>query len=114
MSRSAVVIVALAALLVGSNAWWAYRLFDVAISFTHLEDSYRADHAALRQALAVIHASAVPGATRESILASATKSAAGPVRVFEKEGFLWVGDLGLRFSEGGQLLEASPSTSSLP
>jgi hypothetical protein len=50
---------------------------------------------------------AEPGATREPVLEAAGSEP------FEKDGFVWVGHLGLRFDDDGRPLEAVPSVEPL-
>ena len=57
-----------------------------------------------RQQVETPAVAAQPGADRDAII-SAARRGSGEV-VFEKEGFTWVGHLGLRFDAQGRLLEA--------
>ncbi|PPE73906.1 hypothetical protein C3942_10930 [Solimonas fluminis] len=99
-------------LLLGSNAWWAARLLDAGISYAYRGDSLQQTTEALRQSLAIIRAAVPPEATRESVLAAAAAAAPG-AHPFEKEGYVWVGSLGLRFAENGRLAQAVPAWSPL-
>ena len=114
MKGSTVAIALLTATLVVANAWWLYSAVDVAHAYSDQQSSLRLSDEALNQALAIIKVAADPSTTRERIVAEATRSARDPSEPFEKEGFLWVGSLGLRFSESGRLLEATPSWSYEP
>ena len=113
MKKPTVIIVMLLLGLVGSNLWWAYRLLDAGVSYTYQSESLRMTRVALQQSLAIIKAAALPDATRKSVLAAAMNntSASEP---FEKEGYIWIGSIGLRFSENGQLREAVPAWSPFP
>jgi len=113
MKRSTVAIVLLGVALIGSNIWWAYGALDAGITYTYQQDSLQKSQEALKQTLAVIKASG-QGATKEEVLAAAMSNAEGVTEPFEKEGYIWVGSIGLRFSEGGHLQEAMPSWSPLP
>ena len=110
MRRSRLTIVLLVFTLVLSNAWWAYRLLDAGISHTYLRASFDTTSEALMQALAVLQAVAKPGATRNQVLAAAQlpNDRVGP---FEKEGYVWVGQLGLQFNEQGYFVKAITGTS---
>ena len=114
VKRSAVAIGLLSAALLVSNAWWVYSAVDVAHAYTDQQSSLRLSDEALSQALAIIKVAADPNTTRDKIVAEATRSARDASEPFEKEGFLWIGSLGLRFSESGRLLEATPSWSYEP
>lgn len=105
MKKPALAIVLLGLALVASNVWWAYRALDAGISYTYLSVSAEESQQGLAQALAIIKATANHGATRAEVIAAAKKAAPG-LEPFEKEGYLWVGSLGLRFNEAGQLVEA--------
>jgi hypothetical protein len=108
------VIVLLTTALIASNAWWAYRVLDAAVSYSYRQDSLRLNQEALSQALEVIKVASRSDATREEVIAAAARTAAAPGEPFEKEGYVWVGSLGLRFADDGRLVEAVPSWSPLP
>jgi hypothetical protein len=112
MKASTVAISLLSVLLVGSNLVWAYTVFDAGISHTYLEDSYYRARSTAKQAIAVISAASNESATRQSVIDAAARVEPG-AQVFEKEGFVWVGDIGLRFSDSGRLVEAQPATDPL-
>ena len=85
-------------------------MLDAGVSCTDQGVSLEEHRQALSQALAVIKVVSQPTATRESIIAAA--SAGAPTSgTFEKDGYLWVGLLGLKFHQSGQLVEAVPSWS---
>ncbi len=110
MNKHRVTILALSLLLVASNAWWAYNALNAAVTAGYREASFHEHHEALAQALAILPVAARPQVTSAQILESA-KQAARTSESFEKDGFVWVGHLGLRFSEAGRLLEAKPAWS---
>jgi hypothetical protein len=114
MRRTTIAIVVLAGALVASNARWLYAAVDVGHAYSDQESSLRLSNEALSQALAVVKVAANPEATREQVIDAATKSARVPGEPFEKDGFLWVGSLGVRFSDTGHLVEAAPSWSPFP
>ena len=107
MKKSALVIVLLLLALVGSNGWWAYRLLDAGVSYTYQGVTLEENHQALAQALAVIKAMAAQGASRPHVVAAAQRVCPS-LEPFEKDGYLWVGRLGLRFDAADQLIEAVP------
>lgn len=110
MNRSRIAIWALIVALVGSNAWWFYQSIDSRITARDRESSYRDNHEALAQALAVMPVVARPHATRAQVIEAAL-SATDIKDTFEKEGFVWVGSLGFKFDPSGRLVEVSPSWS---
>ena len=113
MRLSTAVIAILFALLVASNAWWAYHAIDAGVTATYQQESFRSTQEALAQALAVLPVAASPTATKEQVILAARRGPGGPASydTFEKDGFTWVGQLGLRFDDAGRLVEASPSWS---
>jgi len=108
MKRSTVVITLLSIALIGSNLVWAYRMVDSAVSYSYLEDSYNQARRTAMQAIAVISAASHDSATRQSVIDAASR-AGSDAQVFEKDGFVWAGDIGLRFNEAGRLVEARPA-----
>lgn len=105
MKTTTVAISVLAFALIATNGWWAYRLVDAGISYTYQGSSLAENQQALSQSLAIIKALGAGHASRAQVTQAA--HAAWPaVDPFEKDGFLWVGRLGLRFNEAGQLVEA--------
>jgi hypothetical protein len=104
MKNLIIIIIFLTVLLVGSNAWWVYRLMDAGVSYTYQGVSLEENQQALAQSLEIIKALASSDVSREKIVAAAQK-AWDSTEPFEKEGHLWVGRLGLRFNETNQLVE---------
>jgi len=105
MRKTSIVILLLSAAFVTSNAWWLYNAIDFGITHTYAMQACSEDSEALQQALALLPVVATPGVDRESVIATAhSESGYTP---FEKDGFTWVGQLGLRFDEDGKLSEVS-------
>lgn len=102
MKRSSIAIAVLAAALVASNVWWAYLAIDRGISRAYLQATYDTDSALLKQALAVL---AKPAASKAEILAAVRGSTASG-QPYDKDGFVWVGELGLKFDSYGHLVKA--------
>jgi hypothetical protein len=102
MSHAKAIITTLVALLVITNAWWAYRLLDSGISFTYQKASL--DKAAMQLAVAkaVISAVVKDGYTKEGVIRAA-RVADQNSEPFEKDGAVWVGQLGLHFNADGRL-----------
>lgn len=106
MRRSTAIILLLVLLLIGSNAWWAYHAVDAGVTQTYMGVSLDDNKQALAQTLTLLPVVARPGATRADVVAAAR--AVGPQsEPFEKDGFFWVGKIGLKFNEHGHLVEAS-------
>jgi hypothetical protein len=96
------IAVGLSVLLILSNAWWAYRVFDGGISYTYLLASHDTATAQLVTAKAVVNAAVQSGASRHSII-QAAQVASQDTQPFEKDGAVWVGQLGLQFTPQGNL-----------
>lgn len=101
--RAAIGTLALA--LVASNAWWAYRLVDAGITQTYMRGTIDDTAEALRQTLALLPVVARPGISKAEVIAVA-RLPGNATEPFEKEGFVWVGQLGLRFDDQGILIKA--------
>ena len=108
MTRSTVAIVALSVALAATNLWWLYHAVDSASGAADRESQYRLEHEALAQALALLPIAARTDSTPAEVLAAATK-AAYHKDSFQKDGFTWVGELGLRFGDGGRLSAVEPA-----
>ncbi len=112
MKRTTVAIVLLSAFLVGSNLFWAYTVLytvlDGGVSYTYLQDSYQEARGTALQAIAVISEVSRDTATRQSVVDAAIRAQPG-AEPFEKEGFIWVGNIGLRFDDSGTLVEVKPA-----
>jgi hypothetical protein len=94
----------LVVILIASNAWWAYRMLDAGISYTYLGVSLEENEAAVAQLIAIAPLLA-RGASRDEVIAAARRS--GDSEPFEKEGFVWVGQIGLQFGSEGRLQKVS-------
>lgn len=105
MRRTTIAISLLGITLVVTNAWWTYRLLDAGVSYTYQGASLEENQQALSQALAIIKVLGTNNASREQIV-QAAQAAWPSTEPFEKDGYLWVGRLGLRFSQAGHLVEA--------
>ena len=111
MTRARVVALALATLvfaLVATNGFWLYTAIDRTAT-SYGRDANLEDHQqALAQLRAVAPVAARPDATREDVIAAARKSGLD-AEPFEKEGFVWVHRIGMRFDEAGRLVEVRPA-----
>ena len=110
MAKSNLTIGVLITLLLATNAWWAYHAIDAGVSDSYALVSLNDNKQALAQSLAVIEAAARPGATKQSIVRAA-QDAGSSSEPFEKDGFVWVSSIGLKFDPSGRLIGASRSWS---
>jgi hypothetical protein len=108
MKSSTKVILGLSLALLGTNVFWAYRLFDAGISYTYQQASLEDAQQALAQSVAVVR-TLTPAGNRSQII-SAAQSAWASGEPFEKDGFLWVGRIGLRFDDAGRLTALTLTT----
>jgi hypothetical protein len=108
MKRSTVAIAGLSFLVVASNLFWAYVVLDGGVSYTYLQSSCDVARGTALQAIAVAAEVARDSATKQSVIDAAAQIQPG-VDPFEKEGFVWVGDIGLRFDGSGKFVEAKPA-----
>ena len=105
MKKSRVIISLLSLGLVGSNLWWAYQALDVGITLTYLQESCVGTSAMLNQTLSMLPVAADPEASQSEVIA-ATQLLDHHQFTHEKEGFIWVGQLGLQFNDEGRLIKA--------
>ena len=110
MAKSNLIIGMLVTLLLATNAWWGYNAIDAGVTNSYARVSLDDNRQALAQSLAVIEASARPGATKKSIILAA-QIAGGSSEPFEKDGYVWVSSIGLKFDPSGRLISASRSWS---
>jgi hypothetical protein len=103
MKRSQLGFIVLIVLLVGSNAWWAYRTLDNGITHTYLNDSMEHTSRGLNQAMAILPLVA-KGAHREEIISAALQASKLDLPPFEKDGYVFVGELGLKFDNTGRFV----------
>jgi hypothetical protein len=94
--------------LVVSNVFWAYKLLDAGVSYTYLHNSYEDARGLALQALAILPEVASASVTRQRVIDAAIRARPGS-DPFEKEGLVWVGDIGLRFDQDGKFVEARPA-----
>ena len=105
MNKSRSILVLLSLGLVVSNLWWAYQLLDQGITLTYMQESYRGKSQLLTQTLSMLPVAAEPSVSQDEIIAAAQPQNSR-IDPFEKEGFVWVGRLGLQFNDEGQLIKA--------
>lgn len=110
MNRCRISVIALIVALVVSNVWLATRVLDAGITQKYMSISYETTAELLNQTLAVLSVAAMPGVSREEVIAAA-KSKGDSTAPFEKDGYIWVGQLGLQFNEQGRFVMATTSSS---
>jgi hypothetical protein len=106
MSRARIAIIGLAVALVASNGWWAYHALDHGITITYMGVALDDNKIALSQTLAILRVIAQGDISKDSVLAAATVDEDSN-KPFEKDGFVWVGRIGLKFDERGKFVEAA-------
>lgn len=104
MKKAIIIIIILFVSLIGSNAWWAYRLLDAGVSYTYQGASLEESQQTLVQSFEIIKSLVSSDFSRDTIIEAAQKTL-DSTEPFEKDGYLWVGSLGLRFNEANQLVE---------
>ena len=103
MNKRVVGVVILAVTLLATNAWWLYGAIDFGITHTYAMDSCELTTQELAQLKAILPLVIRSGSTREEIVAAAQLE---PWHApFEKQGAVWVGQLGLRFTPDGHFVE---------
>ena len=102
MARTKIGLLLLAATLLVSNLWWAFQLFDSGVTKSYMAVSLEDNRIALDQAIAVAKEASRADATQDSIVRAATLSGTH-TEPFEKDGFLWIGRIGLKFQDDGTL-----------
>ena len=102
MARTKIGLLLLAITLLVSNVWWAFQSFDSRVTQSYMAVSLEDNRIALDQAIAVAKEASRADATRDSIAMAATLSGAH-AEPFEKDGFIWIGRIGLKFQDDGTL-----------
>src|SRR5690606_1206665 len=105
MRKQTIAIASLSIMLLATNAWWTYNTIDFGITHTYAMQTCEEDAQALKQTIALLPVVAAPSSSRSEIISTAILWP--DVQPFEKDGFTWVGRLGLRFDAQGKLVEVS-------
>ena len=100
---SKLVITVLSVALVSSNTWWAIKTFDSGISSTYLRASYETVDEQFQQIKAVAQVLTKPSAAKVDVISAASRSAK-TTTPYEKLGYTWVGQIGLKFNSQGNLV----------
>lgn len=104
LNKTTFTISLLSVALLLTNSWWVYRLVDAGISYTHQGVSLEEERKALSGALAIITTLGSGDASREQVI-QAVLEAWPSAEPFEKDDYVWIGRLGLRFDDSGRLVE---------
>ncbi len=110
MRSSTFSIFALVLVLAVSNGFWLFSTIDNAVTMSHREGQCGREHRAMTQLLAVLPVAARPDHGKAEVIAAA-RGTSDPDQIFEKEGFVWVDAIGLRFDENRRLVDARPAWS---
>ena len=100
--KNKIAIIALAALLVLSNVWWAYWVFDSAITVSHKGTVIHNLEGEKKQLMAILPEIA-GNLPKEKIIEIAQKYS--DEEPFEKEGIVWIDWIGLKFDSKGKIVE---------
>ncbi len=98
------VTVVLVALLVTSNAYWLYASIDTAITLSYRDDHIRQLDAALTQAQQLLPVAYAAEDKTSFIVAT---QALLDDQSFEKDGCIWIGQLGFKFDDAESLEHVS-------
>lgn len=101
-------IVALTILLLGSNAFWIYKLFEAGATASYRNRQIYELEETTKQLMNVLLKMA-KSYTKKEIIKLAEKHS--NEKAFDKDGCSWVGWIGLKFNKKGQLQSVSPSWS---
>ncbi len=104
MKTTTLTIGALTIGLIASNVWWAAKVLDGGISYTYLKASSDTATEQLNQTMAVLNALTKQNASRQEIVVAARSPVPGAIE-YEKQGYLWVGQIGMKFNESGHLIK---------
>jgi hypothetical protein len=104
MKHNTLAIVNLSVVLIGTNAYWIYAFIDTAIGLQYSRLAFQQSSQALKQAIGlpiVARSDATPTKVVEELKKISKADS------FEKDGFTWIGRLGLKFDRDGRVSEAA-------
>jgi hypothetical protein len=102
MRRASIVIVVLSIALITTNAFWLYYAIDRAITASYADASLEGE-IRWREAAQLVLPLVAQGDGAEAIVKREAERKLHSVP-YEKDGYLWVDELGLRFNESGRLV----------
>ncbi len=105
MRKQTIAIIVLSITLLTTNAWWVYSTIDFGITHTYAMQTCVEDSQALKQTMAILPLVASHSSSPTQVITAAMLWP--DEQPFEKDGFTWVGRLGLRFDTQGKLAEVS-------
>jgi hypothetical protein len=108
MKRFIWIIIVLSIALILSNAFWLYNSIDASVTAMYQEQTFQDNHEALAQTLAIIPILTRPDSTKERVL-EAAKNSIQDNKYFIKDGFIWIGKIGLKFDKNDRLVEVVPA-----
>ena len=94
----------LTVLLLGSNAYWLFALIDTGVTLTHRDQHIRDLKEANKELSQMIPMLIKSKSKAEIVEIVSNLTAEEP---FEKDGCIWIGRVGLKFSVSGELLSVS-------
>jgi hypothetical protein len=97
-----VAIVILSLLLVGTNIFWLYATIDSAVTSSYMDQEIYELTGSNTQAVGMLKI-ALAGKTKDEVRSMAVKFT--DLEPYEKEGCLWVGWYGFKFSESGNFAD---------
>ena len=89
------IIIIVSILLILSNVFWMFQLLDSGISVTH-RSQYIEQLESTNKQLKTLLPAMTEKLSKEEIISIADTFSEGDV--FEKEGYIWLGDLGFKFN----------------
>jgi len=105
MKPSAIAISVLTIALIASNIYWFLQVLDFGVRRTYQEAEYQANSIALKEALAILPVAADPASSKEAVIrAGATVHKVHSPE--EKDGFVQLYGIRLKFNAQGRLTEA--------
>lgn len=108
MDKAKIAIIGLSVTLVISNCWWACCVYDQMITKMYDDLSLKTLRHSVKQCIRLLPVVANNSTQNEVIAAAQDIDGTEP---FEKEGFLWVDGLGLKFDKNGRLIQVNPAAS---
>jgi Na+/proline symporter len=103
MKKLKLAVWVLSILLLVSNVWWAFLIFDAGITQTYMGHSLK-DHKEALQQIIRIYPLAISGSSKSAIL-NAARSTGDSSEIFEQDGVTYIGKIGVKFDEKGRPVE---------
>ena len=104
MRRSTIIFSSIIVVLVVSNIWTFVWSLDCGITASYQQPELRAKEVALNQSLDIIRALTKSPPQKPIVVAAANRSATD-TSAFEKDGFLWIDRIALKFGPDGRLVD---------